>query len=87
MTFVNGANDNQDKKVLWKEMCSYSTCSTNPWIIEGDFNSLLKLDERIGEDPVTVGEIKDFMEWVDQCCLQEIRYKGPHFTWSKALLG
>jgi len=44
-------------------------CLGSPWIVGGSFNSLVKLDEKNGGDPVLMGEIKDFMDCVDTCGL------------------
>lgn len=42
--------------------------SNDPWIVMGDFNSVLNLDERIGA-PVRTSELQPFKDCVMQCKL------------------
>ena len=36
-----------------------------PWIIGGDFNSLLQLTERMGGDQVSYAEVEDLVACID----------------------
>jgi len=48
----------------------------------GDFNAVLYKGGRLGGDEIHDYEIKHFAEWVIQSGLQEMRCKGPYFTWT-----
>jgi len=48
--------------------------------VGGDFNNLLRLDERIGGDQVLISEVHDFTGCISQCALQEMKYKGLYYT-------
>jgi exonuclease III len=48
-SFVYGANQGVDRKLLWNNLCSMKTkVGTSPWLICGDFNVVLSLAEKWG---------------------------------------
>lgn len=51
-----------------------------PWLIVGDFNSILKAEDRIGYNVVSYGEVVDFKECVEQCDLLEMPKNGSKYT-------
>ncbi|XP_049406369.1 uncharacterized protein LOC125870045 [Solanum stenotomum] len=51
-------------------------------MVIGDFNSILKTDDRIGGNPVSWSEIVDFHECVTDCGLLEVPTQGNRYTWS-----
>ncbi|KAJ8773128.1 hypothetical protein K2173_028305 [Erythroxylum novogranatense] len=57
-----------------------------PWLIMGDFNSLLSSSERRGGSVNRSGICKPFLEWFTNSNLIDIGYKGPDFTWKRGLL-
>ena len=55
--------------------------SDKSWLIGGDFNSVLHLNERIGS-AVTLVEVANFRECIRFTHLHEASCSGPFFTWS-----
>jgi len=53
-----------------------------PWFVGGDYNSLLRENERIGGDPVTYTNAEDFIACEDNHHLQEANYTSSVFTWN-----
>lgn len=53
-----------------------------PWLITGDFNSVLQQDDRIGGNPVSMSKITDFHKSVVECGLLELPYYGSRYTWN-----
>ncbi|XP_074299876.1 uncharacterized protein LOC141631053 [Silene latifolia] len=51
------------------------------WVVMGDFNNVLAMNERIGSE-VTDVEVRDFQECVDYCGLCDIPAQGAFFTWT-----
>jgi len=53
-----------------------------PWLLMGDFNSILRLEERVGGAGVTHYQITDFAD----CCvglgLSDLQFTGCHMTWT-----
>lgn len=53
-----------------------------PWLIFGDFNLVLKMDDRIGVNPITMGEVVDFQDCVNTCEWIELPKQGSRYTWN-----
>ncbi|KAH0723423.1 hypothetical protein KY289_006467 [Solanum tuberosum] len=51
-------------------------------MVIGDFNSILKADDRIGGNPATWSEIVDFNDCVTTCGLLEFPTQGNRYTWN-----
>ncbi|XP_048501331.1 uncharacterized protein LOC125497709 [Beta vulgaris subsp. vulgaris] len=65
--------------MLWQAL---SKVKTNlPWVVMGDFNVVLNLDERVGS-PVRLHEVADFRDCVDHCELADLKQCGRFFTWT-----
>ncbi|XP_042016224.1 uncharacterized protein LOC121764235 [Salvia splendens] len=57
-----------------------------PWMIGGDFNTILSPQDRIGSDSNRVAEMVDFAEVVEECRLMDLGFDGSPFTWAKNAL-
>lgn len=53
-----------------------------PWIIMGDFKSILNPDDKPIGSQVQMGEMKDFRDYVSQCNLMETPTVGRDYTWT-----
>ncbi|XP_074305588.1 uncharacterized protein LOC141640806 [Silene latifolia] len=71
----------QERKVLWSKLCSFASLIQGPWIICGDFNTVLKHAERLG-DQSTEEEMTDFQDCIDMCGVLDIAAMGSYFTWN-----
>ena len=54
-----------------------------PWLCAGDFNELLRSDEKMGGNRRSHNQMQLFREVVDACSFLDLGYSGPKFTWSK----
>lgn len=54
-----------------------------PWIIMGDFNSILNMEDRVGGSPVSVSEVVNFQIYLEICEMLELPSKENRFTWSE----
>lgn len=52
-----------------------------PWLIGGNFNIVLNLEEKIRGLPVIDADHEDFETCISSCDLSEIPFKESHFTW------
>lgn len=52
-----------------------------PWILSGDFNTMLGVHDRVNGAPVTMAEIKDFSEFV------ELKSSGHFFLGTRVVMG
>ncbi|XP_056695410.1 uncharacterized protein [Spinacia oleracea] len=47
-TFIYGMNDMKDRVPLWNALIQIADHCTQPWVIMGDFNALMDIDDRVG---------------------------------------
>ncbi|KAH0678961.1 hypothetical protein KY284_020046 [Solanum tuberosum] len=62
LTVVNALNTRKERKNLWSYLGSVSSRCNSPWLVMGDFNTVLNMDDRIGGNPVNLAEVVDFQE-------------------------
>lgn len=53
-----------------------------PWLIKGDFNAILTLDDRLIGNPVQESETRDFNECITQYNLVELPTVEKDYTWT-----
>ncbi|KAJ4823413.1 hypothetical protein Tsubulata_042683 [Turnera subulata] len=71
------------RQEFWRETQSFPTTFPGPWLIAGDFNSLLGPDEKLGGEPPIPATCRQFGEWIDDCQLLDLGFKGSPFTWER----
>ncbi|KAK2649952.1 hypothetical protein Ddye_017441 [Dipteronia dyeriana] len=52
-----------------------------PWVLGGDFNEWLRMDEKCGGLMKVVSGMYDFRKIVDNCNLMDLGFAGPKMTW------
>ena len=65
MSVVHVYNTREGKRELWKVLVHHSSSYLKPWIVLGDLNLVLKVDDRLGGNPVTWSEVVDFEDCID----------------------
>ncbi|XP_042035133.1 uncharacterized protein LOC121781462 [Salvia splendens] len=55
----------------------------SPWIIGGDFNTILSHRDRVGSDTNRQAEMVGFAEAIEDCRLLDPGFDGAEFTWAK----
>ncbi|XP_042029518.1 uncharacterized protein LOC121776405 [Salvia splendens] len=69
---------------LWDKMRDISNLVDGmPWLIGGDFNSILSHADQVGSDTNRQGEMIDFAETIEDCRLLDPGYDGAEYTWAK----
>ena len=53
-----------------------------PWLVMGDFNEIISLDEKWGGEDRSLAQMAAFREAMSDCNLQDLGFRGPDFTWS-----
>ncbi|WMV28665.1 hypothetical protein MTR67_022050 [Solanum verrucosum] len=51
---------------LWESFENHSLRNAKPWLALGDFNSVLKSEDRLGGNPVTWAEVIEFQNCIDR---------------------
>ena len=73
-------------EVLWKQLYFLASCVRKPWVMGGDFNAILKEDEKSGGSNRRIGSCAKFWSWVEDNNLVDLGFQGPQFTWAKGLI-
>ncbi|KAJ8420415.1 LOW QUALITY PROTEIN: hypothetical protein Cgig2_018066 [Carnegiea gigantea] len=64
LTLVYGRNMKDQRLPLWEDLGSIAMSLQDLWCVLGDFNSVLRMSERIGGVGLTEGEIRDFASYI-----------------------
>ncbi|KAK8951856.1 hypothetical protein KSP39_PZI003968 [Platanthera zijinensis] len=69
------------RRQAWELLAAHNGTSL-PMIVGGDFNCLLRSDDKSGLSPFhyTIGS-REMDEWITSSALHELHYTGPAFTW------
>ncbi|KAI5382050.1 hypothetical protein KIW84_UN0211 [Lathyrus oleraceus] len=81
-TMIYAFNQVEHRKTLWSKLESLGSNMDRPWVVIGDFNNVLKEEDRIGGQPVNYAEYRDLDEMMHNVSLFENVSKGSYFTWS-----
>ena len=81
--FVYGYNSIVLRKMLWANLRQWKP--VEPWLVIGDFNSVLSLNDRNESALVTAYETSDFYSCCRDLGLSDLMYSGCHFTWNRGL--
>ncbi|XP_024042959.1 uncharacterized protein LOC112099735 [Citrus clementina] len=74
------------RRQLWDRMENIASSIQGPWLIGGDFNSILYASEKQGGVGRNSGVCNLFRKWYDGHQIFDLNFKGPRFTWSRGLL-
>ncbi|KAH0698625.1 hypothetical protein KY284_012840 [Solanum tuberosum] len=77
LTFVYAFNTREERRGLWSNLVTYHRGCQKAWIILGDFNLVLRAEDRIGGNPITWADVVDFHTCIEECELIEF----PHAEW------
>ncbi|KAL2930420.1 hypothetical protein RDABS01_035830 [Bienertia sinuspersici] len=85
-SFIYAFNEAENRDLLWQDLTDYAASIEGPWMIMGDLNCVLKMDERCGSN-VRMQEILPGRMCMERCGLIDIPHAGQHFTWSNKQMG
>ncbi|KAF8377878.1 hypothetical protein HHK36_031266 [Tetracentron sinense] len=84
---IYGANDRLNRENLWQDLRVFSQVHNLPWVVLGDFNSILFPSEKRGGQPIHLPHLHS----LESCCLDsglsDLRWRGPLFTWTNGMIG
>ncbi|XP_026378660.1 uncharacterized protein LOC113273107 [Papaver somniferum] len=73
------------RRILWSQLSVVD--STTPWLVIGDFNCVLRNDEKKGGRDVLTSSINEFSDWMEENGLFEADSLGSKFTWTNGQSG
>lgn len=80
-------NAKKKKKNSQSLFQSLSRLSIAPWLCGGDFNEILKTDEKRGGIPKNINFLCDFKDALQDCDVCDLGCQGYPFTWSNKRYG
>lgn len=80
VTVVCASNDSTQRNQLWKKLIQIGINIQVCWLLSGDFNNVLHIDDRIGT-PVTQAETQGFQDMINTLQLSQVKSLGWHYTW------
>ncbi|KAJ6422910.1 hypothetical protein OIU84_023947 [Salix udensis] len=88
ITFVYGLNTSAERMSLWDYLINSTQQFSNmPWILLGDFNTMMYSDQKVGGDSRWLTHHEDFQKAAHQAQLIPLPYKGMKYTWSNGQPG
>ena len=74
------------RRELWDHLNHLGAITNDPWIVGGDFNSILFPGEKTGGSSTVTGVCNIFSNWFHNNGIHELQFKGPKYTWSRGSL-
>ncbi|KAA3466548.1 putative Transposon TX1 [Gossypium australe] len=82
-SFVYASPQSATKKKLWYFLGSLVDCLEGPWVLIGDFNSILDSSKRAGGASILKAGCKWFHEFLFNNALWDLGASGAQFTWCR----
>ena len=68
-------------------MCSSDLQAVLPWVVFGDFNEILHVDEKLGWKERDSNQMEAFRESLNVCGLFDLGFIGQRYTWCNGRFG
>ena len=78
ITFVYRLHTIVSRRALRDNLCMW--CPSGPWMVLGDFNSILSQDDKLNDNATSMYEIADFHHCCHDLGLFDLPYTGCHVT-------
>nr|GFB70466.1 RNA-directed DNA polymerase, eukaryota, reverse transcriptase zinc-binding domain protein [Tanacetum cinerariifolium] len=86
-SFIHAETVGSLRRSLWADLCAYkSICNKNPWVLLGDVNVSLNIDDHPEGISHKTQDIEEFQDCVNNLKIKDISSTGLHYTWTKSLL-
>ncbi|GLU10723.1 hypothetical protein SLE2022_275090 [Rubroshorea leprosula] len=83
LTGYYGCPERHRRRRSWALLRELASRSLLPWLICGDFNDILRQDEKVGGDAQPEWLLAGFNDAIEACSLTELRMVGGSFTWQR----
>lgn len=83
-TFVYARNTSEERRELWEDLKNHHDSPmfrNKPWLVMGDFNEIIEVEENSGQDYVISQGMREFGDTLTHCSLVDSSYQGPKLTW------
>ena len=74
------------RRELWHQLNCIASSMHDPWLVGGDFNSILYAEEKRGGSQLSSGICPIFNSWFYANQMVDLPFNGPRFTWARGSL-
>ncbi|XP_061371391.1 uncharacterized protein LOC133313955 [Gastrolobium bilobum] len=82
ISFVYGMHSITARRALWTSLLNIGATMNRPWLILGDFNTILCPSDKHHGNSVTAYETSDFRDCCEELGVTNLNNHGSHFTWT-----
>lgn len=82
LTIVYASPRFAERHLLWDNLALVANLHDLPWVIVGDFNKVLNVEEKFGGLVVDLHWALRFQDFLNYCRMIDLGFSGPEFTWS-----
>jgi hypothetical protein len=82
-----GAPETHKREESWTLLRRLNSQNTIPWCCMGDFNELVRLEEKQGRHTRSERQMQMFRDVLDECGFVDLGFTGPKFTWTNNRVG
>ncbi|GKA28479.1 sodium/hydrogen exchanger 6, partial [Tanacetum coccineum] len=83
-SFVYADDYDIDRRMLWTNLVGHAVLMRNrPWVLLGDFNPMLNLEDHSAGGYEPNASIREFKECVQTMEVADVNSTGLHFTWNQ----
>ena len=75
-----GEPETYRRSKAWSKLRSLNSRMNIPWICGGDFNEIVRKEEKWGRIPRDHNQMQLFRDVIDECQFMDMGYVGPKFT-------
>ncbi|XP_019158270.1 PREDICTED: uncharacterized protein LOC109154983 [Ipomoea nil] len=68
---------------LWRDLSQSKRGPQGPWLVAGDFNSVINKEETTNYSSFSTQRSSDFVNWIQDEGLIDLGFSGPRLTWVK----
>ncbi|KAH9673090.1 reverse transcriptase domain-containing protein [Citrus sinensis] len=86
VTAVYASPNKHIRNLLWKDLEAVARNVPGPWLLGGDFNTILHPSERRGGSTRLNGVCQRFSDWFHRNQFCDLEFSGPKFTWERGNL-
>ncbi|XP_020243133.1 uncharacterized protein LOC109821354 [Asparagus officinalis] len=80
---IYGFNHLEARQDLWLDLCHlHQNLGNYPWLLCGDFNTMINNEEKLGGVALTTVDTSDFNSFIEDCQLSHLKTLGCFYTWS-----
>lgn len=82
VNFIYGFNSAEERVSLWSDIRAMSASVTIPWLLTGDMNTTLSVDDRMKNGVIFPCDTSELRNLTVNLQLQDLRYTGCRLTWN-----